>query len=373
MREFEYFLFENFDADAEAENPLNPRKFFGKETDAVLSWVAERPAGARDYAGCRDTFGASLVDRLTQAGFLRRSGAAVVFDCPLFLREDAALLRKEAAARSAALADLLTDRMADIRACCAGIQNGFSVERNLYHILCGMVFDGGFFDYLSEKGVLAVSRLHSSGLDYVSVIYEKCGELRKLSDGLLCSYNRLVNEICSLQSFGDAQGDRADFYRFFRQMEQNAVPAGLKDAEELLRENYGGADKNALLADAAALIRTGRRAPAARKLLERFGYLRNGKVCVPVYTPEHQRYIEKIEKIVESCLGEAISKVLADFGTVGEITAVKHGVDRLEIANEAYHMVFGFLNEELAARKLVAAPPAVSGEGRYFQCVELYR
>lgn len=83
----------------------------------------------------------------------------------------------------------------------------------MYHILCGMIFDGSFFDYLNQNKALATSRRHCSGLDYLAVIYEDCAELRSLSNGLLRSYNRLANNICSLQSFGDAQGSRFDFYR----------------------------------------------------------------------------------------------------------------------------------------------------------------
>lgn len=44
MKEFEYFLFENFDADSEANNPRNPRNFLGKETDGVLSKIGNQPA-----------------------------------------------------------------------------------------------------------------------------------------------------------------------------------------------------------------------------------------------------------------------------------------------------------------------------------------
>ena len=36
MKKFEYFLFENFDADEESHNPNNPRNFLGREADAIL-------------------------------------------------------------------------------------------------------------------------------------------------------------------------------------------------------------------------------------------------------------------------------------------------------------------------------------------------
>lgn len=33
MRRFEYFLYENFNADLQASNPDNPRLIFGKDSD----------------------------------------------------------------------------------------------------------------------------------------------------------------------------------------------------------------------------------------------------------------------------------------------------------------------------------------------------
>ena len=45
-RQFSYYLFENFDAENEADNPDNPRRFLGKHTDAELQWIAETPVGA---------------------------------------------------------------------------------------------------------------------------------------------------------------------------------------------------------------------------------------------------------------------------------------------------------------------------------------
>lgn len=369
MREFEYFLFENFDADEEANNPYNPRSFLGKENDVLLTEIASNPIVA--YDDCCDRFGEHLIRKLVDGGILRSDGASLAFNCPIFLREDAAVLHTDIATRAKELVDLLEHNLTEIRVCCANIQNGFPSKLNLYHILCGMVFDGYFFDYLGEKGVVATSRQHPSGLDYLTVIYEKCGELDALSNGLLCSYNRLVNDKCSLQSFGDADGDRFDFYRFFRLVEQKKIPGKFKGVAELF-QSFGGTDKDALLAEVVSLIRAGECDPTAMALLERFGYVVDGKTCVPVYMPEHRSVIMEIERIVERSLGEAMSDVLLDLAGTIDITAVRYGVNRLEIANELYHIVFGSINEELVSRGIVAAPQRISGEGRYFECIEIY-
>ena len=333
--------------------------------------IAQKPANTCTYSDCCDESNAFLVRKLIDGGILRLNGTILNFDCPVFLRDDAASLHNEISKKAAPLVDLLENKIADIRTSCSQIHNGFSLEQNLYHILCGMVFDGYFFDYLSTKGALTTSRLHSSGLDYLNVIYEKCSELQTLSDGLLCSYNRLVNDKCSLQSFGDANGERFDFYRFFRLAERKDIPEKFKDAKAVLYENYDGGSKDALLSDVVSLLQTGRCASSAIKLLEQFGYMQNGNVCVPVYKPEHQKHIAEIEDIVERCIGDAMSRTLIDLSISIDITAVKHGVNRLEIANELYHIVFGLVNEELVLREIVAAPQQIPGEGRYFKCIEL--
>ncbi len=372
MREFEYFLFENFDADAQANNPLNPRNFLKNNVDAILSEIARHPAGTCSYQSLCSQFGEFDVHRMIEGGILCPSGMGLSYDCPIFLQEDAAVLHREIASKAASLTNLLESSMEQIRTCCSMIDNGFPIEQNLYHILCGRVFDGDFFEYLCSKGALATSRLHPSGLDYLNVIYEKCGDLQALSDGLLCSYNRLVNHQCALQSFGDAQGNRFDFYRLFRLMEQGNVPAKFKGAEALIQKAYGGADKGTLLSEAATLIRTGQCAPAAMALLEKFGYMQNGIICVPVFVPKYQDSIRQIERIVENCLGEAMSDTLMELAGAIDITAVRHGVNRLEIANELYHILFGSMNEELVARKIVAVPAYIPGEGRYQKCMVLY-
>lgn len=373
MIKFEYFLFEHFDADKESQNPNNPRNLLGQKTDAILALIAQKPANTCTYSDCCNVSNTFLVRKLIDGGILRLNGKILNFDCPVFLREDAVVLYEAIAEKATTLVDLLENWITKIQTCCSQIQNGFPIEQNLYHILCGMVFDGHFFDYLSTKRALTTSRHHPSGLDYLSVIYEKCDELQTLSDGLLCSYNRLVNDQCSLQSFGDANGDRFDFYRFFRLMERENIPAKFKDAEAIMHENYGGANKDALLSEVLSLVQTGRCAPAAMNLLERFGYMQNGNICVPIYTPEHQKYIMEIEGILEKCLGETMSRTLNDLATSIDITAVKHGVNRLEIANELYHILFGLVNEELVLRGTVATPQHIPGEGRYFKCIEIYR
>lgn len=101
MRGFEYFLYENFDADKETNNPCNPRRFFDENTDMVLSEVSLY----RSYGDMCARFGAERISGLCDIGILRKDGEGLLFDCPVFLKEDAAALRRateKKAGRSAA-------------------------------------------------------------------------------------------------------------------------------------------------------------------------------------------------------------------------------------------------------------------------------
>lgn len=80
----------------------------------------------------------------------------------------------------------------------------------------------------------------------------------------------------------------------------------------------------------------------------------------------------EIEHLVEECIGSAMTDTLMDLANDINITAVRYGVNRLEIANELYHIVFGSVNEELVAQKIVSVPQNLPEEGRYFKCIELY-
>lgn len=370
MRHFSYFLFENFDADAHANDPLNPRRFLNADTDAVLSYVADLPAGSCDHAYCANAFGSDVLDTLIVGGIIKREKGCIMFDTPIFLREDAVVLRSKMDAIANKLTDKLEKCIPKIHSLCAKIRNGFSVELNLYHILCGMIFDGSFFDYLEHNDAVATSRPHTSGFDYLSVIYEQCRELDAYSDGLLCSYNRFANSHCALQSFGDANGNRHDFYRFFRLLETDKLPEKYHTAQRLLNE-CGNINKDEILCHVSNYVMHGSCSASVLALLEHFGYAKDGAISVPIYTAAESEIIDEIASVVETHLGKAFVAELTALSKQIDITANYHCVASGEIANELYHILFGSINEELVRRGIVAEPPYIPGEGRYFRCIQL--
>jgi len=163
MRHFSYYLFENFDPDQEVQNPHNPRSFLNESMDSLLGYIAQFPAGECKAADCEARFHEEKIQMLINAGIIRLDSTEhLLFDSPVFLHEDAKMLKKEIDQSAKRLADKLEECMPFLQRLCGEIQNGFPTAVNLYHILCGMIFDGMFFDYLEKRGAVATSRKHAS-------------------------------------------------------------------------------------------------------------------------------------------------------------------------------------------------------------------
>ena len=370
MKTFSYFLFENFDADLESENPDNPRRIISTRADAILARVAEFSPLDCSATRLRDEFGTEAVKRLVTAGVFREQDGKIAYDTPIFLAEDVSALKVFSSTAAAPLADRLWKLRDKLWDAVGGINNGFSPQVNLYHILCGMVFDGFFFDYLGKRGVVATSRPHESGLDYLSVIYEDCPELTQFSNGLLCSYNRLTDGEIALESFGDANGDRFDLYRCFRLREDGRMPERFKQAGKLLDKLPKGKERDLLLAGARSLLQGSECSEECRAILELFGYAKDGELCVPIFDQTDEPIITDLAELIEKSIYDEVACILQKMQMNLDITATRHGVPASEIANELYHILFGGINEELIKRGLTTAPPYKPGEGRYLQCIE---
>lgn len=309
------------------------------------------------------------MDSLIHIGLFRKEGEALLLDAPVFLREDAAYLRRCFAASAARMAGAMAARGQEFKALAGKLDNGFPASVNLYHLVCGGVLDGSFFDCISREGLVAASRIHESGLDYLIIAYEKSRELEGFSQKLLCSYNRFTDGARTLQSFGDADGDRVDAFRFARQKQLGKVPGHLKHLEELW-DSLGDA-RTVLLEQVQELAETGRCEGRCRELLDAFGYLEEGRIAVHVYRGDHQTVFQALEALTEECILGQMRQTLSSPDIFAGLVCSSHGVSRKEIANELYHVVFGQINERLVEEGFAARPPYEAGQGRCLKSIKL--
>lgn len=233
MRKFIYFLYDCFDSDEVSSPYDDPRLILNGGTDEILATIVDSPVGTCRYEALCGQFSKERLDMLIHIGLLSEHSGFVFLDSTVIVHEDAGYLSTCFSSYISRMADILTERKERFYHLANQIQNGFSPEVNLYHLLCGATFDGQFFDYLCEENVVTTSRIHSSGLDYLIIAYEIAPELDQLSKKLLCSYNRYSDGRRALQSFGDADGDRVDFFRFSMKKLQNNVPNNLTHIESI--------------------------------------------------------------------------------------------------------------------------------------------
>lgn len=371
MRRFHYYLYENFDAGDSYNNPDNPRKYMDDISDNILSDVVnDVPFSCR----LQDLYRKYSVDQINarlEIGLLKRKDPYIVIGSSVFLQEDAGFLRTDFLKKARGLVEALEKEREKLTVWAQKIKNGFSAERNLYHILCGTVFDGLFFDCLSQKGIISTSRKHPSGLDYILTAYEICPALDCFSRKLLCSYNRFTDGRRTLLSFGDSDGDRKDFYRFSRQKESGTVPPELTHIQKIWDSFGTDSLRTKLLDETEHFIKDGDCEPLFSELLVSFGYSDGEKMCVPVYYETDKEIFYEIEKIVENCLLGKMETIFSSYRSIGKLVCARHGVAIKEIGNELYHIIFGLTNNELVSRGFVSSPPYRQGEGRYFKAVEI--
>lgn len=371
MKQFDYFLYDNYDAAQAAGSSDDPRFYLNESADEILSQVVECPIGGCLYDRLCGDYSSERVDNLIRIGLLRNEAGVLLLDSTVIVQEDMGALHACFEKDILRIAEKILQRKTDFYALAAEFDNGFSAQTNLYHILCGAIFDGSLFECLSSRRVIATSHIHASGLDYLIIAYEKSHQLEQFSERLLCSYNRFTDGSRAIQSFGDADGERVDFFRFSKMKALGRVPIHLAEIENAWDSVDANDKREWLLDEMQRLVDTGRCDERCLRLMSLFGYAQNGEIAVPIYRREHVPLIEALEKLAEECVLDEMINALSVNESDEKLLCVQHGVSRAEIANEMYHILFGQLNEILTGCGFVACPPYREGEGRYLQSIML--
>lgn len=369
--QFHKFFFDGTDITDLPGSIIHPRQaLLLPGADCLLSRIANAPIGSITMSQLPSAE-AEAAAHLIATGVLRSESGRLYFDCPIILDGDRQALADMTTRHAQRLADILVQHSARLNAIVASKQDGFPAQRHLYHMLCGGVLDGSMFDHLEGGGLVTTSRPLPTGANCLTILYEDTPALNQFSDLLLCSFNRLRTESCTFVSFGDSNGLRRDFYRWFtcRSTNQSALqdtpldallPASLPE----LREEAGRQWQRCM---------NGQELSAEwRIIFQHFGYMEQHRPCVPVYTAaECEAYQQQLDALVAPLLLPELRAILAELATCNQLTAIRHGVAPADLANEVYHILFGQINEQLVQGGLVAQPSHTPGEGRYLRCVEM--
>ncbi|MBQ8313584.1 MAG: hypothetical protein IJX84_10360 [Clostridia bacterium] len=369
--QFHSFFFDGTDITDLPGNIIHPRQaLLMPGADDLLARIASASPGKISTMQL-PAVEADAATHLIATGVLRSEGKRLYFDCPIILDGDRQTLASMTTRHAQRLADILMQHSAQLNAIVASKQDGFSPQRHLYHMLCGGVMDGAMFDHLEASGLVTTSKPLPTGANCLTILYEDTPALNQFSDLLLCSFNRLRTDSCTFVSFGDSDGLRRDFYRWFVCRSTNRpalqdtpldalLPASLPELREEAGRQWLRLMAGHTLSD------------EWRTIFQHFGYTEQARPCVPVYTAtEYETFQQQLDALVAPLLMPELRTVLAELATCNQLTAIRHGVASADLANEVYHILFGQINEQLVQCGLVAQPNHVLGEGRYLRCVEM--
>lgn len=356
---FDKYYFENFSVDTPFDSS-NPRYVMAMDgVDEVLTKVVK----AEPYTLSKEQFeDQRLVKALLHVDVLQEKHGKLGLAVPIFVEKETAILQDLSADVAESISRILVDNRDKIDHIICKVQNDYSEERNLYHLLCGSIFDGMIFDFLEETDLVTTSKIHKTGLNYLVVLYQQSELLESYSNRLLCSYNRLIQNGSGFVSFGDSDGDRKDFYRYFRLKE-----LGRLSEEE---EAYVDYEPDELVQEFLHLLEGEVPEEAYLRVFEYFGYIENDQPCIPVYDKSVNSIVEELYHFVLELIREPLTEALSKIENRADLLSVAHGVPVKDIANEIYHLIFGEVNELLVKESLVAKPEYHEGEGRYFKSFE---
>ena len=355
---FEKFYFERFnDAPFNLDNPRYVLSLDG--VDDILTRIVECPPYTLEIQDFKDS---DLVKSLLNIDVLKIHNDRLAFAVPVFIEQDLDSIKGLCMDASEEISNAMIKEKEKIEEIISRVDNGFSNQINLYHLLCGRIFDGCAFDFLEESHLITVSNMHQSGLDYLVIMYENSDNLSAYSNKLLCSYNRLITKEGTFSSFGDSNGKRKDLYRFIRLGELNQLSDDQK--------RYMHFEKDEL-ANAYNILLEGKPIPEIYlDIFEYFGYCKEGAINVPIYDERANNIVGSLYDVVLNAIKPILVKALSNIRQTYGLLAIRHNIDILDIGNEIYHLIFGQVNEKLVEIGLVARPMEKSGEGRYLKCYE---
>jgi hypothetical protein len=259
----------------------------------------------------------------------------------------------------------------------------FSPERWLYHVICDHIFDGHAFEYLEKKDLICTTKNQVGQRNYIIYGFEENEFVENFSNQLLCSSNNYKSNKYTFNSFGDSNGDRKDFFRFFKKLaKSNAELTSNESLNNIYLKLNERANKEFTFKSGELLTHIlstdliySEFDEVERELIDfliAFEYIEiiDGicKCKVPVFMPSDEQIILEISEIIMESISDIFSICLVEFENENiELTSFKHEIDRKEVAVEIWHQFFGQLNELLILSEVVALREHKAGEGHYYR------
>ena len=352
--EFDIFYYENDISTINNRN--NPRIILSDPSVLhVLSDIINCPPNSIDINQYSNK---EILNRLLAIEAIKLYDNKLSLNIPIFIEKDLPTLNQYTSLASQKIYHSIVQKKDILIKTIHQIQNGFSDQINLYHMLCGYVFDGTIFDELVKHNLITTHKVHPDCSDYLIIMYEKSNSLNTYSNKLLCSFNRLKTNYGVFSSFGDCDGNRNDFYRQFMLQNNHQLVKSIKYSPDELGLAF------------QSLIEGNHISEDFITIFNQVGYTKDGIINVPVYSPGDFKVGDEVSKIVIDACFQSLTECLTLLGKEHNLLSIQHNVDIRDIANEIYHLIFGAVNELLVQHNIVAQPEYYPNEGRYLKSYE---
>lgn len=330
----------------------------------------------------------NLLSDMEQIGMLSTNEERYSISFPVMLQKDVPIIDSITSSIAEKLSKKILNHKQEIHNLASSITcvRKFGYERILYHVIGCDIFDGSAMLEFSKRGIFSTSKPQSDSRDYILFGYEDSEVVSSLSEKLLCSRNRTGTVDVDFVSFGDCDGDRQDMFRLMKQvaLRLNEVTPNpelnlsyihiLEQRNSQLVQVCANVIKKVLSSDCSDSTLLNEEIDAVN-LLKILKYIELDEsaekvISVPVFLDADRPVIDKISSyLIQTIETEVASEFSNLRSKMQKLSAIVHGVDEKEIANELWHQVFGKMNEYLVRAGLISNPKSRIGEGRYFQAI----
>lgn len=369
-----------FDNDLGTEDEYNPRVVLERNnTKKLLTLLSEKEPY---FYSCNHLIKKLKIskDEFNHLSTLLQNISAITvkenflkLNFPFFLSKDIKIIKLVVIKELENKFDLIKNKIKELLPVLENLYPNIPVKLSLYHLLCGKIFDGTIFDYLEKSNLLKQSYPKNDERDYLIIGYQNNFYCNNFNSKLYCSFNHARTNNNSLSSFGNAYGNRFDYFRYFKLRNSHKIYGKFKILHNLLKDN----SSEEIINNSIKVIKDIKENNPIDnniylKALQKTNYINeNKKILVPVFD-DHNNKLEIFSNKVFEIFGNEIKQILSSIISKimkSNIMCVKHEVDKEEIANELWHIVFGLLNNYLIKQKIVEKPKAYFTEGKYLKCV----
>lgn len=329
-----------------------------------------------------------LLSNMENIGMVSKNQDKYSISFPVILEKDVPIIDNLTSSIALRLSKKILSHKKEIQNLTSSIKclDEFGYGRILYHVIGCDILDGTAMIEFSKSGILCTSKPQYDHRNYILFGYEQNEVVSCLSEKLLCSRNCIGTADIDFVSFGDCNGDRQDMFRFMKQVTSNlnnVTPNSdlnlsyihileqhnrhlAQVCAELLRKNLYLEKSSSSFSDEEM---------DAVKFLKELKYIEldeSGRVIVtvPLFHADDERVIENISNYLIKLIEAEVANEFRNLDCkLQKLSAVVHGVDEKEMANEYWHQVLGKINEHLVQAGLFSIPESRTGEGRYLQAI----